>query len=725
MHLAPGAHKGARGRAVVPGGDGRRGVGSAGSARATVALAAIVGALTPGLRAQAPDSAAAVTLPPVSVTRSALPIETLPFAVAVVDVTRLAAARPTWGLDEALGTVPGVFVANRYNFSLDQRIAIRGFGSRSAFAVRGVRVLVDGIPQSLPDGQGQLTHIDLGTVDRIEVLRGSASALHGNAAGGVISVTTTLPAPARWTQDARVTAGTFDARLDRAWTKWQVGTALRVGAGGLRIGASRLAYEGERDQSAADLRAVGARLALPLGAAWSLHAIADLADQPRADNPGALTLQELAGDRTAAAPANRAQRAGKDVRQGQGGLTLRRAFAGGGGWSVTTFGQLRDLENPLPFAYIRLDRRVWGARVTLSRPMAVARARPFVTVGVDWQEQRDDRMNLGNAGGTPDTNRLLAQLERVTEIGPYAQVTVPVTPRLAVTAGARVDAVRFRVADRLVTASNPDDSGERTLAAGSGSVGLAWQARRDARVYVSVASSFETPTTTELTNSPAGAGGFNDSLGPQRARTIEVGARWTAGAADASVALFQADVRDQLIPYEVPSVPQRRFFRNAGRASHRGLEVGVATRLRPWLGVNAAYTYSDFMYRDYVVDTGGGTRRLDGRPLPGIPAHRAQVTLALRGPRPGPWVELETVHTASVLVDDTLDVRAPAWWLANARFGWNAGFGGRRVGLFLGVQNVLAARYVGSVVINAASGRYYEPAPGRNAYVGVSLGGGR
>jgi outer membrane receptor protein involved in Fe transport len=252
--------------------------------------------------AQRPD-----TLPPVtvSVARADLPLTRLPFAIAVVNGPDATRGRTTWGLDEALAGVPGVFAANRYNFSLDQRLAIRGFGARSAFAVRGIKILLDGIPQTLPDGQGQLTHVELGVADRIEVLRGSASALYGNASGGVISIWTDARPPARRSGEVRVVTGSFGPGLDRTWTKWQGTGRFRVGsAGGATLTLSRLSYEGARDHSAADLRAMGARLRLPLGPAWSLTALADVGDQPRADNPGALNLAELGTNRDAAAPQN-------------------------------------------------------------------------------------------------------------------------------------------------------------------------------------------------------------------------------------------------------------------------------------------------------------------------------------------------------------------------------------------------------------------------------------
>src|SRR6266508_691491 len=209
------------------------------------------------LRGQTPaDTTKPYTLPPttVSVTRAELPLSKVPMSVHSVDRAQISRAKPTWGLDEALANVPGVFVANRYNFSQDQRISIRGFGARSAFAVRGIKILVDGIPQTLPDGQGQLTNVELGEVDRIEVLRGSASALYGNASGGVISIWTKPHDVAHVNEEARFVAGRFDQRSGRSWNKWQNTTSMRVGSGTALVTVSRLDYEGERDHSAADNR---------------------------------------------------------------------------------------------------------------------------------------------------------------------------------------------------------------------------------------------------------------------------------------------------------------------------------------------------------------------------------------------------------------------------------------------------------------------------------------
>jgi iron complex outermembrane receptor protein len=701
------------------------------------ALAAWCAALTPApARAQQRDTAAqhdslrVYTLPPavVSVTRANPPLSRIPQAVQLVNKTEISRARPTWGLDEALATVPGVYAANRYNFSLDQRISIRGFGARSAFAVRGIKVLVDGIPQTLPDGTGQLTNLELGEADHIEVLRGSSSALFGNATGGVISIWTDATAPQAVRQEVRALFGTFDRDLARNWSKWQSTTAFRAGSGSGLVTVSRLDYAGQREHSAADFRELNSRWRVPLANGWSLAATADVGWDPRADNPGALTAAEMARNPDLAAGINLNRNAGKDVTQAQGGVTLRRLFAGGGEASLTVFGFARSLDNPQTFAYITLDRLDYGARFVVSHPAPLGSLNHRVTAGLDFQRQRDDRVNYNYQAADSaqrDTTRQLDQLEHVTEVGPFVQSVVQLTRRVSVTAGLRYDWVNFGVKDRLTpfTTSNPDDSGRRLMNALSGTLGVAVTPSDAATVYANVGTSFETPTTTELTNRPDTAGGFNPALQPQQATNYEIGVRGdVAGRLNYSVALFDAEVRDELIGYQIPSSPGRVFFQNAGRSRHRGVELGAELAIVPRVNLFTSWTYSDFRYTRYTL----GTHVLDGRAIPGIPQHWLHVLLQARpGFARGGWAELEETRSSGVFVNDTLSTYTAGWWRTDLRLGWDGTAGGLRVRPFVGFNNVFNRFYVGSVVINAANGRYYEPAPGRNMYVGFSLGAGQ
>jgi len=695
------------------------------------------------------DTLQVYTLAPVtvSVTRSKSPLSKVPLAVQSVERSAISRAKPTWGLDEALETVPGVYAANRYNFSLDQRISIRGFGARSAFAVRGIKILLDGIPQTLPDGQGQLTNLELGSVERIEVLRGSSSALFGNASGGVISIWTDRPPPHTVAQEVRVEGGAFEPRFGRTWTKWQSSTAVPVGGGGgvAVAGVSRLSYDGERDHSRADLRNLNVRLNLPLDGAWSLAVTGDVGWDPRADNPGSLTLSQLAANPRQADPANVAAGAGKAVTQGQGGVTLRRRLAGegegGGEAALSLFGFARDLKNPTSFAYIDLDRIDYGARFTMTHSLPVGSLPQRLTAGFDLQRQRDARRNYGNNGGVADTSvRTLDQLEHVIELGPFLQSAIDVTPWTTLTGGVRWDRVGFSVADHLVDSTqartNPvylDDSGRRVMEQISWSLGLSAHPTDALTAYASAGTSFETPTTTELANRPDTAGGFNDALQPQTARSYEIGTRGSVfERVSYSVALFQADVTDELVSYGIAN-SRRRFFRNAGAARHRGAELGMRARLAAGLDLVAAYTHARYRYVTFrlvsvnlaVSPPESTVHVLDGRALPGIPDHWLHVALAARpGWAHGAWAEVAETYSGGYFVDDTLALRADPWWKTDLRLGWDGRVGATTVRPFVAFDNLFDRRYVGSAVVNDAGGRYFEPAPGRNIYLGLSLGTG-
>ncbi len=665
----------------------------------------------------------------VSATRVDLPLRKIPNAVQLVDQARISKARPTWGLDEALVTVPGIYASNRYYFTDDQRLSIRGFGARAAFGIRGIKVLLDGIPQTLPDGTGQLTNLELGAVDRIEVLRGSSSALFGNASGGVISVWTRPLAPEGVAEEVRVEAGTFSRDqvplFDAAetWSKWQSSTRFRVGSGSGFVTLSRLDFRGERQHSDADLRNLNTRWQFPLAPGWSLTAIAAYGDQPRLDNPGALTADELAANPDAAAPINISKRAGKDVWQVQGGATLRREFVAGGEVDVTLFGIRRSLKQAQTYAYIDLDRWAYGARVSATRPVPLGALPHRLTAGVDFQAQRDDRLNFGNPSGQPDTLRQLDQLEHVTEVGPFVQSAVDVLPSTTVTGGLRYDWVNFSAKDRLIAGTNPDDSGGRLMAALSGSLGVTHTLADAATLYGNVGTSFETPTTTELTNRPDTAGGFNPTLQPQHAVNYELGVRGeVAGRLSYSVAAFRAEVKDELIAYQIPTSLGRVFYQNAARSRHQGIELGASAVLAPGLDLAVSWTYADYRYTEYVLQT----QDLAGRPLSGVPQHWLHFLWQLRpGVARGGWAEVEQTHSSGMSAADALDIRTRPWWVTNLRLGWDGAVAGARFSPFVGFNNVFNRHYVSSVRINASFGRYYEPAPGRNMYVGFSLGAGR
>lgn len=672
------------------------------------------------------DSAQRLAAQRVTVARGDAALERVPWAVGTQSTEQLRRAQATVGIDEALANIPGVVVANRYNFALDQRVSIRGAGSRANFGLRGVKVLLDGIPQSLPDGQSQLTNVDLAAIGSVEVLRGSASSLYGNGSGGVIAFTTDLSSPTPLGLTLRHTGGSFGLQ------KSQLRLAGRAGATLGMVSVSRTRVDGFRQYSAAETSQLLAAVDQAIGANLTLQLRAGTADVPKAFNPGALTLAEYTLNPDTAALANVNRGASREVSQRYLSARLRGAMARGE-WSVALYGQRRFVDNALAvpppgasFAassprgtFATLDRRVTGARVDLCRELAQALR---LTTGFDIQRSFDVRRNQAATGGrptAPEDTLLVDQNESVVSVGPFVQLQWEPAPSLTLSGGARWDRLRFSVDDNFLS-DGADNTGRRLMTATTGHLGAVWRLREWLAPYANVSTAFETPTTTELQVSPDGAGGFNPELGPQRLRTLEVGARGEWGRhLRYELALFQVDAADAIIQYS--ETAGRAFFRNAGRTRSRGAELGVGARAAAWLELQAAYTIADYRFVDYALVTPDSTSVLDGNRLAGVPERALR--LGARARWGGTTVDVDHSTQGMMFGDDRNAYPVRGWGRGqlNLRLAHTTTWQGWRAEPFVSVQNALDERYVGAVTLNGSGGRVLESAPGRNWYVGLEL----
>lgn len=657
----------------------------------------------------------------VTVARRRDTLRELPMAAGVVSREELRRGQPALGLDEAMTTIPGVYVANRWNYSLDQRLSIRGAGSRANFGLRGVKVYLDGVPQTLPDGQSQLSNVEFAALDRVEVLRGASSSLYGNASGGALLLSTASPSAGPSSLAARVEAGSFGT------VKWLAGGTVRSGpwSGGLQL--SRFTFDGFRQHSAAESNqlAAVARRVLGSGTVLTLRVVA--ADNPRAENPGALTAAEVAAKPDSAAANNILRGADKRVSQQQVSLRLDQPL-GRGTLGVTAFGLWRNLENPLatpppgagrpPQAgtWNSIDRAAGGVRAEWSTPLSSGLG---LVLGADLQRMRDERENRASLAGEPTDEVLLRQRERVTEAGPFAQLRWRPGPRATVDAGARYDAVRFDVVDELLS-DGVDNGGDRTMRALSGSLGVAVQPSSQVTLYAQASTAFETPTTTELVNQTGAAAGFNPDLDPQRAVNLEAGLRGRFGILDLTATGFVTSVRDAII--QVREVGGRAYFSNAGRTRNRGIEAGASVLAQERVTLQAAWTLADYTFTDYVLVNGAVRDTLTGNRLSGVPRHFVRAGARV-GPFAGLTLDVDQLLSSSLFADDQNTVEVAGWGagVTNLRATWTGTTGGLRITPFVAVQNLFDRSYIGSVTINGTFGRVFEPSPGRNSYVGLEI----
>jgi iron complex outermembrane receptor protein len=659
----------------------------------------------------------------VTVTRSTEPLERVPYATGVLNRGDLQRGQQTIGLDEALNNLPGVVVSNRYNFSLDQRISIRGAGSRSNFGVRGLKILLDGVPQTLPDGQSQLTNVEFADIGRAEVLRGSSSSLYGNASGGVISFQTEPAAAAPFAQRVRVQGGTGKEGNDD-FHKWQSWSSGRLGNASGTLSISQFKADGFRLHSAGEVRQLNAGIDYVVSGSTIGTLRFSAADDPRAENPGALTRAEYLANPDSAAATNIARGADKDVQQQQLSLGARHVDGAGNEYTVTVFGLLRDLKNPLAApppsgfgpaigTYVDIGRVVGGARASAGYRLGPGPRSPRLIAGADVQRMRDNRRNFVSVSGAPTDSVLIDQREKITEFGPFAQLSWTPNERFLVSGGARYDWVRFDVLDRHLS-DGVDNSGVRTTAAFSGNVGASWSEGEEFVPYVNLSTSFETPTTTELVNQPNGTGGFNNQLKPQRTVNYEVGARGRVSPwVSYSVAFFIGRIRDAIVQQQ--EVGGRAFFVNAGKTHNDGAEVGLSLTPVNGLTLSGAYTYAHYRFA-----TGDS---LDGNRLPGVPDHFWR--LGLRSNLPyGIYIDADHTLSSSLAADDANTIVVDAWGngVTNLRVGWTGNAGTMQLSPFVGFNNLWDRQYIGSVTVNGVGGRVLEPAPGRVIYVGTEIG---
>lgn len=627
-------------------------------------------------------------------------------------------------LDETLWLIPGLSVSNRNNPSQDPRISIRGFGARSAFGVRGIRVLRDGIPLTLPDGQTPVDYLDLESVGRVEVMRGSASSLYGNAGGGVVDIRTSEPPPVPVSGAIRMWNGGFGTR--RLVAK----TAGETEGFGYQANVTRTESDGYRDYSRQRMTNGFARMSYDDGGgSYALEWLG--VNTPVAQNPGAITRAQFEANPQLADPLSVTKRARKAVKQSQFGLTARRSGARG---EIEASGYVgtRGLDNPLTFAIVDVDRSMAGGDLRATVPLTLLGAEQRLTAGTELQLQNDLRRNFTNCNNAPQPivpvptptcpnvgvergTVTLNQRELVSSVGSYVRDELALGKRYTFTASARADAVRFRVEDELINATNPDDSGQRLLHAVSPMAGILARLSESHSAYANVSSAFETPTATELGNQPSGAAGINRDLKPQLSTTYEVGLKGVGESGlQYNAALFATGVHNELIPFDIPASGGRRYFRNAGRTSRRGVELGLGVAIRQ-LELDGAYTYANYRFVDFTVDTA----HYAGNRIPGIPRQTFQASAAWHS-------SIATLVTEGMLADrmfvnDANSESSPGYAIFNARIVSSALWSGSGAELTFGAQNLFDTRYISSVSVNAAGGKFYEPGSQRSIYVGLSL----
>jgi iron complex outermembrane recepter protein len=657
--------------------------------------------------AQTDTTATPKELEPVTISSSRFLTKDIqtPFSITVIDQSRLQVGQSKISLFESLGAIPGVFSMNSENFAQDLRISIRGFGARAAFGIRGIKIISDGIPESIPDGTAKVGNLDVGMMERMEVIKGPSSGLYGNASGGVISLFSETPK--EYFAEFQANIGAYGLQ------RYQFKTGQETKKLMYFVSASRLLSIGYRDQSSIERNFLNTKLIYNFTDKNKLTFLANYIDSPLAQDPGALIQSELDKNRQQIRPQNITFKASETFKQKRVALIYDH-----------TFNEKHQI-NARGF-YLNRD---FASRQALQASGQIAFNRDFagggfnyqfttknyrLKIGLDLENQQDNRQRYDNLSGEKGTLKL-DQIEEFRNIGVFLLQEFTIAPKLKLSLNTRFDDIRLQISDKFLSDGN--QSATQSFQRFSPMAGLSFSPTLSQAIFANISTNFETPSLNELSNNPTGLGGFNPELTPQKSRNYEVGYKGILSKKfRADISLFYIEVEDEIVPYQLANQVGRTYFRNAGLSERKGLEMGFTYKIRSGLTTYFNYTYSDFQYKNYVTTAG----KFDGNTLPGIPKHNIYGEIRYF-PRIGIYAIAQVRSIGELYADDANLTKNNSYATVNLRVGYRKQIKSLSLEPFIGINNLFNEIYNANIQINATANRYFEPAAGSFLFGGLTV----
>jgi iron complex outermembrane recepter protein len=681
--------------------------------------------------AAAPDeeqSSDALSVIVVSATRTPEQSIDLPVSIDRVDREQIQQGQLEENLSESLQAVPGAAVEMRQNYAQDLQISVRGFGARSSFGVRGVRLYADGIPGTMPDGQGQFSQFDLGSADHIEVLRGPFSALYGNSSGGVISLYSEEGPPGS-TITATGAWGDYD---QHRYALKAAGTAADLN---YLVDVAHFDTDGYRDHSAAERNNFNSKLRLDLADGAHLTLVANMVETPFVEDPLGLTQAQLAADPRQAGTNAIAYNTRKDLSQEQAGLIYERTLLTDIDLTATLYGGHRSTiqfqaipttteTNPLnPGGVIDLGRSFGGIDVHASDSLPLAGAPLLMTAGVSYDDLDEARKGFLNfVGGVDGVEGALRrdQSNRVFDMDEYLQAQWDPSLRWRLIAGLRHSLVDISSDDHLPAPGAYPISAAHYVASDP-VAGVSFHALPDLSLYAAYGRGFETPTLNDLAYRSVNGDppGLNIGLKAARSDNYEVGLKTTGTHLAADLAGFFTDTRDELAVEQ--SSFGRAVYQNIPETQRRGAEVGLTGLWGPAFTTRVAYTWIRAEvaqpYQTCITQPCIDHTVAAGSRLPAVPENNLYMALTWTPHRLGFSATLEAIGRAQIYANDLNTAAASGYWVENLKAGLTQSRLRWFYSEFLRLDNIANRQYVDSVIVNESNGRYFEPEPGRSVYL--------
>ena len=625
----------------------------------------------------------------------------IPLSVNVLDTALNVNILQQNSLKEYINRIPGVFTLNANNFAQDLRISIRGFGARSAFGIRGIKLIVDGIPETTPDGQGQLDNLNLGIIERVEVIRGPSASLYGNASGGVIKINSISNFENNFV-NLKSTYGSYGMQ------NYQGSFGLKRLNSEALVHLNKISSNGYRDRSGIEQTNFLSRLRLNTKSIGVFSGSLSYTDSPYAGDPGGLTDQERNNNRSQARARNIDYDTYESINHFKSSLQWELKNSEKISWNASTFYSKRNFYGKLPFEFggiVDLDRDFWGGNFNFKLSSINEKVSNTLLLGLDMGFQKDRRKRFKNIKGVQG-EITLNQIESFENRSFYLIDHLKYKKAL-ITIGLRWD-------NNTLATDKTDYSIE--LYKLNPSIGINMSVSKNKNIWVSFSSSFETPTLSELSSNPYGDSGLNPQLIAQKALNFEFGYRSKMKNKYFEMVAFYIPTDDEITPYEIEQFPGRTFYRNAGKTSRKGIEIIFNHNISKKINFDNSYTFSDFKFREFT----SGSNNLNDNYLPGIPKNIFNSNISYETEN-GLIFLTELIYNDKIYSSNNNDIFEKPYWLSNFKISKKINNKNLFWDIYFGLNNIFNTYYSDNIRLNAFGGRFFEPAPLRNFYLGLNL----
>jgi iron complex outermembrane receptor protein len=646
----------------------------------------------------------------VSATRTEINSFDVPVSIDVVDGDTIRDNRLQANLSEISQRIPGVVINNRYNAAQELAISTRGFGARSLFGVKGVRIYADGIPLTTPDGQGQLGSISLDTVDRVEFIRGPFSALYGNSSGGIVQ-TFTRDGSKEQTLSGGLFFGSYNTRRETMTYEGQIDNFNYI------VNASQVSSDGYRDHSEFRKNSINSKLSFKLSEDTKLTVIANYMDQPLTKDPLTLTPTAFRANPTQAGANAYTNDTRVTKEQTLGGIVLDHNFSDSDSIKFATYYGQRENLQYLTTAVSGISRDYGGFDFKWTHKGSLLSRPITMTAGINYDFMKDDRRRY-RINGTQMGNMSRWEMQRAHNFDQYAQATYDLTDRLILIGGIRNSRVNVDIDDKFGV---DNLSGSMEYSNTSPVFGATFKVTPVLNIYANYGKGFETPTFAEMTYTDTAGNGPNFGLMPSKSKNYEVGMKaFVADNTRVNLALFKVDTKNEMVVGG--SDAGITWYKSIADTERKGLELSVDSRLPYNFNFYMAYTLMDAKFKNNFCATQDciNPTVLSGNKIPGTYQSTTYTELSWKYPQVGFSSAIEGIHFSETNGYDTNAIanKAPAYTLVNLRAGFTQNIGNWKITEFGRIDNVTDRSYVSNVKVNSAD--TFEPGATRNYLLGVN-----